>query len=274
MIKKKILIVEDEPEMRTMLALELETSGYDVFQAGDGDAGFRLAAEVRPDLIISDMMMPAMDGNQLLKKLRASDFGKDIPFVVLTARGKMRDYFEAVKVDEFIEKPFNADDFLSKVESVLARSKAKEPLPRQISSADTAGLNQASPPVKKPKISNEKRKVLLVENDLAVYVELQNTFRDYGYEVKVVNLPSKCLEEMAQFIPDVIVAKYSLDQITGDKLAELIRGMPHYHDIPIIIYTRTLLGEEKENAMRAGASYFVADVNAVKLLKRINELFG
>src|SRR5690242_20598077 len=106
---KRILVVEDEPELRKVLAMELEASGYEVFVAGDGEEGFEVAQEVLPDLIITDVLMPKMDGNQLLKKMRATFFGRRIPFMVLTARGKMRDYFEAVDVNAFVEKPFEAD---------------------------------------------------------------------------------------------------------------------------------------------------------------------
>ena len=128
MNKKKILIVEDEDELRTVLTLGLEASGYEVVQAGDGEAGFQLAQEVSPDLIISDVVMPKLDGSQLLKKIRESDFGKDTPFIVVTARGKMQDYFEIMEVDDFIIKPFAAEDLLMRVERALYRKRVtKEP---------------------------------------------------------------------------------------------------------------------------------------------------
>jgi len=129
MDKKKILIVEDEPEMRMMLALEMETSGYEIFQAADGLEGFEMAQKVKPDLIISDVLMPKMDGNELFKKIRASDFGRDIPFIVLTARGKMKDYFEMVAVDDFLAKPFNAEELLVRIENVLNRAEHKKDQP-------------------------------------------------------------------------------------------------------------------------------------------------
>src|SRR3989338_2616962 len=126
MDKKKILIVEDEPEMRQLLVLELETEGYQIYQAADGAEGFRVAQEVQPDLIISDVVMPKMDGNQFLKKLRASVFGKNIPFIILTARGKMRDYFELVQVDGFIEKPFKPEEILKTIADILQKRTAPQ----------------------------------------------------------------------------------------------------------------------------------------------------
>ena len=90
----KILIVEDEGTSRTLLATVLEKAGYQVFQTTDGEEGYQVAKAVRPDLIISDIVMPEMDGNQLIRRIRKSEFGKKILFVVLTSRSQMQDYFE------------------------------------------------------------------------------------------------------------------------------------------------------------------------------------
>ena len=119
-----ILVVEDEEDMRKVVAEELEGLGHKVYQTGDGLEGLRIAEDVRPDLVISDVVMPKSDGNQLLKNLRETDFGKDIPFIVVTARRGMRDYFEVIKVAAFFEKPFKLKELCEKVEEVLAEKKS------------------------------------------------------------------------------------------------------------------------------------------------------
>lgn len=121
-MSKKILIVEDEPELRSLIKLELETSGYTVVCAEDGEAGLRMASEERPDLVISDVLMPKIDGNQMLQELRALDFGKNIPVIILTARRKMKEYFEIMDVSAFLEKPFEAEELLDCVEKVFRNS--------------------------------------------------------------------------------------------------------------------------------------------------------
>ena len=125
MSKKKILIVEDEAQMQMLLSDELKTAGYEVHSAWDGEEGFQKAEEVKPDLIIADIMMPRIDGNQLMKKLRKSDFGRYIPFIVLTARGKMRDYFEILEVDCFIEKPFESKYLLERIANTFKNPNIK-----------------------------------------------------------------------------------------------------------------------------------------------------
>ena len=126
MVKEKILIVEDEGTSRTLLTIELEKAGYHVFQTKDGEEAYQVAQGVRPDLIISDIVMPEMDGNQLIKRVRESEFGKKILFIVLTSHGQMQDYFEMMDVHDFITKPFDSQDLISRVERVFAKAKENE----------------------------------------------------------------------------------------------------------------------------------------------------
>ena len=126
MVKEKILIVEDENTARTMIVSGLRNAGYQVFEAKNGETGYQIARSVRPDLVISDVVMAQMDGNQLIKKLRNSEFGKNILFIVLTSHGTMKDYFEMIEVDDFVAKPFDMADFLARVERVLEKIRENE----------------------------------------------------------------------------------------------------------------------------------------------------
>jgi len=102
---KKILVVEDEDTLRKMLVLELESAGYEVHQAGDGEAALLLIKETLPDLIISDVLMPNMDGFTFYKELKKNKITSDIPVLILTARGKMEDSFRVVGADDFPQFP-------------------------------------------------------------------------------------------------------------------------------------------------------------------------
>lgn len=257
MDNKKILVVEDEPELRGFLALELETSGYEVFLAADGEEGFHLARKVRPDLIISDVLMPKMDGNQLLKKLRGTDFGRRIPFFILTARGKMRDYFEAIEVDAFIEKPFEADDLLNKIEVALEQSTSQE-----------------EQGVKSENDFSGKKKILVLEDDPLGSEHLKSIFNDYGYSIKIVKSASKCLEEAVRFNPDMIISRYIFEGMDAGHLIRLLREMSHLKTIPILVYSNTMPGQERDNVLKSGATEFLYDASGIKLLKRANQIFN
>lgn len=123
MEKEKILIVEDEGTSRVLLANELEKAGYQVFQTTDGEEAYQVAKAVKPDLIISDIVMPEMDGNMLIKRIRKSEFGKKIPFIVLTSHTNMQDYFEMMDVKDFITKPFDPKNLIARIERVFEQAK-------------------------------------------------------------------------------------------------------------------------------------------------------
>ncbi len=156
MNQKKILIVEDDRGMRIRISLALEMTGYQVFQAEDGEEGLKMAKEVKPDLILSDVVMPNMDGNELLKKLRSTDFGRNIPFIILTARGKMKAYFDLVRVDDFIEKPFETDELITKVEKSLKKRKSKS-RPMSMSAGQSSEEVEDEPIIEESNISEETK---------------------------------------------------------------------------------------------------------------------
>ena len=244
-------MVEDEGEMRRMLVLELEVAGYEAFQAEDGEAGFRMAKRVKPDLIIADVLMPKMDGSQLMKKLRESDFGRAIPFVVLTARGKMQDYFEVMEVDDFIEKPFERADFLERIKKAIEKPRMR------------TGQQQPA-----------NKKILILDDEVLIYLRLQKTLLDEGYEVKVVNTVSECLEEALLFKPDLIIVRFLLEGMNADQLTHIIKGMPHAKDIPVIVYSRDTLNIEERSVLDAGAVGFVGNVNEEKLRRAVGRVFS
>ena len=113
---KKILIVDDEKNIRDIIIYNLKKEGYQILQAADGEEGVRLAMEEEPDLILLDIMMPKMDGYDACKKIRET---KNTPIIMLTAR--------AEEVDKVLGLEFGADDYVTKpfgVRELMARVKA------------------------------------------------------------------------------------------------------------------------------------------------------
>ncbi|HTG43293.1 MAG TPA: response regulator, partial [Verrucomicrobiae bacterium] len=84
---KRILVIEDEPEMRRNLATILRLEKFDVSQAENGRVGLELAKKERPDVILCDVMMPELDGHQVLQALREDTSTANVPFIFLTAKG-------------------------------------------------------------------------------------------------------------------------------------------------------------------------------------------
>jgi two-component system, OmpR family, alkaline phosphatase synthesis response regulator PhoP len=119
---KRILIVEDNPDLAYGLRNNLEIEGYAVDVAEDGTKGLARARQGRPDLVVLDLMLPGLDGYRVLKGLRAC--GLEMPVLVLTARGEETDKVRGFKLgaDDYVTKPFGLLELLARVEALLRRS--------------------------------------------------------------------------------------------------------------------------------------------------------
>lgn len=121
----KILIIEDDELLRNNTAELLELSGYQVLTAPDGQMGIHKAKQEIPDLIICDIMMPKMDGYEVLENLTSDDQTKYIPFIFLTAKTKHKEIRKGMDMgaDDYLTKPFDESDLLNSIESRLEKAK-------------------------------------------------------------------------------------------------------------------------------------------------------
>jgi two-component system OmpR family response regulator len=131
MTSRRILVVDDEENLRTMLVAALRHSGYEVHEAADGAEGFRATRELRPDLIVLDVMMPVLDGFAMCRRLREA--GDRTPVIFLTARGAAADKVEGLNLggDDYLPKPFSLDELIARVEAVSRRFE-REPSARDV----------------------------------------------------------------------------------------------------------------------------------------------
>ncbi|OGW85141.1 MAG: hypothetical protein A3C35_03215 [Omnitrophica bacterium RIFCSPHIGHO2_02_FULL_46_11] len=116
---KKILVIEDEPEIVRMLKSRLEANNYAVDSASDGVDGLKHVESEKPDLIILDIMMPGMDGYTFLKNLKHKPSGHQIPVIVLTAKSEIQDLFELEGVTDYVVKPYEPQNLLERVQKHL-----------------------------------------------------------------------------------------------------------------------------------------------------------
>jgi DNA-binding NarL/FixJ family response regulator len=125
---KKILVIEDQASMRRNLVTILEMEGFQTLFAEDGEKGLALAQRERPDLILCDVMMPALDGYGVLQALRQQKELATIPFIFLTAKGERTDVRAGMNLgaDDYLAKPVTREDLLAAIQSRLARRRAEE----------------------------------------------------------------------------------------------------------------------------------------------------
>jgi two-component system KDP operon response regulator KdpE len=120
----RILVVDDEPQLTRVLRTGLKSRGYDVRAAADGLAGFEAFNDWHPDLVITDLAMPNVDGLELCRRVRAVS---QVPIIVLSAKGEEKTKVEALDLgaDDFITKPFGIDELLARVRASLRRANAQ-----------------------------------------------------------------------------------------------------------------------------------------------------
>lgn len=126
---KKILVIEDEPEMRRNLLTILKLEKFAALGAENGRAGLELVKRERPDLILCDVMMPELDGHGVLAALRESEATASIPFVFLTAKGEKADLRSGMNLgaDDYLTKPVAKADLLHAIAARLRRSEQQSP---------------------------------------------------------------------------------------------------------------------------------------------------
>ena len=125
MTDTRILVVEDEPDLRAGLQHNLELEGYAVEVAGDGDEGLRKARETQPTLILLDLMLPGTSGLDVLRQLRNE--GRDTPVIIVSARGQDGDKVQGLELgaDDYVTKPFGLTELTARIRAVLRRTLGK-----------------------------------------------------------------------------------------------------------------------------------------------------
>ncbi len=124
-MKKKILVVEDERTIADILVFNLEREGYEAVSAGDGPKGLKMALEGEPDLILLDVMLPEMDGFEVLRQVREKS---RVPVIMLTAREEETDKVDALEMgaDDYITKPFSMRELMARVKANIRRTAPAE----------------------------------------------------------------------------------------------------------------------------------------------------
>jgi two-component system response regulator RpaA len=120
----RILVIDDDPAIAELVAINLEMAGYEVSQAEDGIKGQALALQLLPDLVILDLMLPRVDGFTVCQRLRRDERTADIPILMLTALGQTQNKVEGFNAgaDDYLTKPFELEEMLARVRALLRRT--------------------------------------------------------------------------------------------------------------------------------------------------------
>lgn len=158
---KTVLVIEDEPTLSRLLSYNLTQEGYEVTVAEHGGSGLQVAMEHSFDLIILDIMLPGLNGFEILSKLR--DRGNKTPVIILTARNAENEVVQGLKhgADDYMTKPFGVAELLARVSAVLRRANSDDPIEENMQGEKVIIIGDL-------KIYPEKYEVLLNEQSITL----------------------------------------------------------------------------------------------------------
>lgn len=214
--KKTILVIDDAVEVTKILKFHLAKK-YNVLEAHDGEEGLKKIYDQHPDLAILDINMPKMDGIAVYNRLSAATGKPLLPVIILTVREELGKLFKDMDVDGFVTKPFDIENILKEVDTVMAK---RYGLP------ETEALKQ----------SLGQKKVLIVESDPSVFNQITVAFLNAGYTVYSTRSGMGAIEKIITDLPDLIVIKLGLPDISGDLVCVKLKQMPKTMDIPFVLY--------------------------------------
>ena len=239
----KILVVDDEKDVREMTQRKLERVGFTVFQAANGKEALALTQKEMPDLIVLDVVMPEMDGFAFFKEIRKHPDTSGIPVIVLTARSQMEDTFLAMGSQDFLPKPFESDALLLKIEQVLEK---------QITAA-------------RPKTS-----VLILGLETAFLDKTSRFLTPEGFNADYTTIGKELLIKALRLKPESIFLDVLVDDIPAHEIIKALRSLSMFRAVSFLVYSclnygeqnvgfseekHTLIENEKIACMKAGANY-------------------
>lgn len=227
-MKRKILVVEDERTIADILVFNLEREGYEAISAGDGPAGLKMALESAPDLILLDVMLPEMDGFEVLRRVREQS---QVPVIMLTAREEESDKVNGLELgaDDYITKPFSMRELMARVKANMRRTVAAG---AEVPASAAAGKLVISSEQSAVYKNGKPLDLSVREYDILVYLsgapgrvvsreELMREVWGYGYigkdELRVVDVAIRRLREKVE------------DEPAHPKYIITKRGMGYYY---------------------------------------------
>ena len=263
--KPKVLVADDEPTIVNFFIAALSDQGYEIESAVNGAQALGKARSFMPDIILLDVVMPELNGYQVTERLKADPATSGIPIILITGLGSVEDKVKGLEsgADDFLTKPFNLQEMLARVHSLIKLKKLQDQL-KEISG------RQPMPVHIKKVLSSYRSHILIVEDDERITNICKAILGTGGYITDIVPDGEEAQKYLKAAIPDLILLDLMLPGINGLDLLRLLKEDPVTKDIPVIIITALGDLKTKVKSFYMGVDdYLIKPVNSLELLARV-----
>jgi len=243
-MRKKILVIDDEADIRDIVRMYLSEAGYDVIEASNGQEGILRAQNERPDLIVLDIMMPGINGFEVAKHLKDDPNTSSIPILILSVLAQDSQYRHGIL--DYVSKPFKQDDLVSKVKKFFDKLADK--------SAHT---------------------VLIVDDDPDIVDVIALCLKDNRISSEKAYNGPEALEKVRTKTVHLILLDINMPGMNGFEVIKQLKADEKTAELPIIVLTGTYLSEaDKKHGLTLGVSkYLTKPFSADELVREITTAF-
>ena len=253
---KNILIVDDAPVTVEMVKRQIEKEGiYTVFIAGNGREGLDVVLREEIDLIVTDVVMPVMDGVDFFRELKKIPETLNIPIIIITDSVIIKESFKQLGVNDFIRKPFDGKVVLDRIKKI-----------------DELHIDR-----------KKNERVLLVGNNRALIKEMSHLLKDKGCNVAISDGGIDVVSKSLRMVPKLLIIDVMLQDISAIELIKALRCFIKLNNLNIVIFSHFLPGEyriteiveqmnEFKNAcINAGATNYIGRYSPLTFIDRLRE---
>ncbi len=244
-MKKTILVIDDEADIREIVRLYLSEEGYDILEASNGQEGILKAQQENPDLIVLDIMLPGINGFEVAKHLKDDPNTQDIPIIILSVLAQDSQYRQGIF--DYISKPFRQEDLVATVRKVLSK------VDRKIS----------------------RKTVMVVDDDPDIVDIIAICLKDNNILAEKAYNGIEALEKIKNKNIDLVLLDINMPGMNGFEVIKRLKEDKNTCDIPIVVLTGTYISEgDKKHGITLGVTkYLTKPFSAEDLIKQIKDAF-
>jgi two-component system cell cycle response regulator len=262
----KVIIVEDDAMISEIYQKKFSDSGFEVFMADSGEKALELAKKENPDMMLLDLIMPKMDGFEVIENMRKSEFGNETKIFVLSnlSQKEDRDRAMGLGANGFIVKSdYSPSDLVKEVSRLF----------NQIQEVKKNGIL-------KEKIKNgiiedtNKKRILLIEDEKIFLEMFGDKLRQDGFEVETTNNGGWGMKEALEKDFDIFIIDMMMPVMTGDEIVAKLKTEEKTKNIPIIVLSASVENQVEKKVRKMGVDEFFVKTQIVPsmLSKRVSEL--